>query len=264
MEREELAEIRSELIRRIWGSFYFLHQISRDWGFVLLHPHFDDEPSLRNKVFAIWVCALAENAAESVNSLNRLKRQAERIHANIARYYLGLISGLHAGVADALSPLSFDDMVALHEIRNRLVHGELYGAKLAVRFSDGGEVRTKRIGSEEARLVFTNLWGKKGWDAHLLECRVKIMAKRSLFWNLYSLMMPNNIVERIMDDVSKWDNSIRPGVFVKFVDDSYEATQAKVADDLRTFWYNRAATATDPGQGLDPAIALIEAEIAAK
>lgn len=103
MLEDGVVAARSELIRRIWGSFNFLHEISREWGFVLLHPNFDREPSLRNKVFAIWVCALAENAAESVNSLGHLKRQAQRIDAKIASYYLDLMSVLHEGVADALS-----------------------------------------------------------------------------------------------------------------------------------------------------------------
>ena len=258
MAEDDLVAIRSELIRRIWGSFNFLHGISREWGFVLLHPDFDREPSLRNKVFAIWLCALAENAAESVNSLNGLRRQARRIDAKIAIYYLDLIAKIHEGVADALSPLSFQDMVAIHELRNRLVHGELYATKLAVRFSEGGLICTKRIQSDEARAIFTELWLQKGWDGHLLESRVKIMSKRSLFWILYALMMPDNIVERIMNDVRQWDNSISPGVFVQFVDDSYAATQTKVQEDLRTFWYNRAATASGPTQGIDPAISLIQ------
>lgn len=255
----KVAVIRSELIRRIWGSFNFLHGVSREWGFVLLHPDFDHEPSLRNKVFAIWLCALAENAAESVNSLNHLKRHAERIDSKVASYYLGLISKIHEGVADALSPLSFEDMVAIHELRNRFVHGELHATKVAVRFSEGGSIRTKRIPFGEATAIYTKLWAQKGWEGHLLESRVKIMSKRSLFWNLYALMVPEQIIERILNDVRQWDNSIRPGVFVQFVEDSYAATQAKVQKELRTFWFNREATASDPGQGVDPAIALIEA-----
>ena len=261
MPGDDVEAIRSELSRNIWGSFNFLHEISREWGFVLLHPDFDREPSLRNKVFAIWVCALAENAAESVNSLNRLKRQAQRIDAKIAIYYLDLISAMHEGVTDALSPLSFDDMVAIHELRNRFVHAKVTAKKLAVRFSDGGAICKTRIPHDEAGKIYTNLWAQKGWDGHLLESRVKIMSKRSLFWNLYTLMTPNDIIQRIMNDLNRWDNSIQPGVFVQFVDDSYAATQEKVENELRTFWFNREATASDPAQEIDPAIALIDAAL---
>ena len=66
-------------------------------------------------------------------------------------------------------PLYFDDMVAIHELRNRFVHGLLTATKLPVRYSDGDKICRRRITPDEAGKIYTKLWTQKGWDKHLFD-----------------------------------------------------------------------------------------------
>lgn len=249
---EELQ--RKEMTRMIWGNINFLRTNSKEWGFVLLHPDFDHEPELRNRAFAIWAYSLAENAVESASRLSVLRNQAQKINARIALYYLDIIEKLHAGVADVLSPLTFEDMIILRRHRDEAVHGRVHATQKRIFYSDGQAVRVKKITAEEMSEVCSARWKKEGWEPQLLAARIAVLSKPSLFWFLHDGLMPHFVMDRVMSDLGKWDNSIKPGVLIEFIDNSYLATQGAFQESLRTFWFNRNGTATVRDRRLDPAL----------
>ncbi|MDT8342735.1 MAG: hypothetical protein RQ751_14590, partial [Longimicrobiales bacterium] len=51
----------------------------RSWGLFLLSPEFDDEPELRNRISAIWLCSLLDSLEGELRALDGHKEKAEEL-----------------------------------------------------------------------------------------------------------------------------------------------------------------------------------------
>lgn len=251
---------RRTLLREIWTYFYNLHEVSNRWGVVLLDPSFDNEPEVRNTAFAIWLWALAENASESFNSVQGLKRKAKHANAKTAEYYLDIIAHMHVGLADLIGILSFDDMVLIREHRMRAVHGRLRALHAHIYYSDGKRVHKRKISSEQSHQIVTDLWRAEGWSKQITEARYTIMSRPALIWTILGAFWSSKAaINRVMDDIRQWDNALTPGVLISFIDNCYLATQEHLKGELRSFWHGRQEIALASPPQLDPVVARMHA-----
>jgi hypothetical protein len=147
----------------------------------LVSQKFDDEPELRNKIFAIYVYGLTDTCHEGRARLRQLTNLADELGSRSCSHYLTLFGYYIDGAEDLLACFSRNEMIFVLEMRNQFVHGELrsWGQReRTIRWIDNGELRTAKIERDEYWAAFRTV-SSGNTDAGLEQCRRKLFDRNT-------------------------------------------------------------------------------------
>lgn len=217
---------REELARRVVSSFHFAVQLHKTWGLYLLHPEFDYEPELRNRLFAIHLIGLIDAAKDIENRQSLILQHANLLGNLTAFHYMSYSKAFCDGIVDIVSDYSDEELVFLVEMRNQFVHGALNGHNDSQTLSSyrviNNSIKTDKVSNSEYHRIFRKVLFcyNNNVDAALSDMRRRFCNSKKLFWTMISIAR-NYKVDLIQKEII--NSPLERGTHVQFylLNDSY-------------------------------------------
>jgi len=186
--RVEQKRLANKVTTLLYGAPYF----TRTWIDYLIHPRFDCEMALRNKVFCIYIVGLIDVVRGHETKIREIKTAAQKLNMKACIDYTDLYAIAFQATADLLGVLSEDDYMFLYSTRDQWVHGQVsafHQEKWRYYFLSGGHVKKGTQSIEAIHCVDQKYLVEHGSvDGVLARIRSDIYRHRTFFWH-YMLAM---------------------------------------------------------------------------
>ena len=192
-----------ELANRIFLAGVSATSAAMTWTPYLYADELNEEPELRNKVFAILIPALLDAIEEYESRFNGLKTDCQKLGLQIGPYYLSIIEGMLKLLAELLSLFNQSELWFISHFRHQILHGHLSEAHKEhqiVRSIRNGRVIREKLGRED-RVQLSQPYRDHTVDETLERLRDRFVNTPTYYWYVCFAFGKGDIREMIYEDL---------------------------------------------------------------
>lgn len=155
------------------------------WGAYLFHDDFVREVELKNKVGAIWLCALLDTVEAESQIVDGTLSKAEGYGFSSLSHNATQLKRFCRSTSELLEIFTREEQIFLVDLRNQWVHGYLsnrHKEDVSVKFSSGGVIVRERISRLDYAEIMEGFYGRGSIDQTLQPIIARALDKQHLYW----------------------------------------------------------------------------------